>query len=458
MFTGAGYLGVMALVVTARLKKLLLAKGRSLRVEACVQVSNNGADSKATNPVIESVFFPNPHRTAVVFGNSIKPGLHHYFALIRGENMRRFDLEQFSGTIVIVGVWLIMIVCLTRDARPVVVAGEKEKAVVTREKLEPRDEKTGEVCRIHRFDELENRTEVEIKFIDKSRAVVFFNALGSRSRAEEYAPDTSKQVFYFGIDGSSLRKHESYRPNGSLKSQTLGLNKGYRITRFADDGKTRISTQDFNPDNTVLTTVFMEDGKTPKFTYRQMGMRAELTTYANGKMVSRDTIERHMTAAHYAMMMMPIKVIKVENITYRPDGKTIWYKQSWIVTNDKPQLNQVEELHEDGATVKHRFKKVRNIPQPGIRIGVYVPGQDETRTVDSFDIKGNLVSRKHLRLDLTVESETLYKGEESTRKPGSGAGLHELWKKPAPGCGIDNIMNLVAPSKEPHHLQQILAD
>lgn len=374
--------------------------------------------------------------------------------------MFRFYSQQVAGTIVIIGCWLLVMVLLTKDtsARTMIVSTTSDTPV-SRTKYEPRDERSGEVCRVHTFDELDNRTQVEIKFIDKARAIVYFNQLGRRIKAEEFAPDGSKQVFTFAGDGRNLRKIQSYRADGSLKSETAPASKdAIRVTRFGPDGKTRVSEQ-LQTNGAVTTTIFDEDGKTPKMSHRQTGFYSELTVFQNGKKRSVDTINRTQSFGGYMMMgMVPVTRLQVESTVYHDDG-TVNFKQSWSLINGHRQLDALEVMHKKGG-VKLRFNKTRIAPTSGAFVIRPAGSPYERLTVETFDERGTRVSIKTLRADLTVESEVVYDGKEPrTVQPAAGEkGLDEQLTAPSPGCSIDNMLNQVAPPMESHHLKQILTD
>ena len=380
--------------------------------------------------------------------------------------MRKFYIEQILGTVAIVGTWVLALVLLTGDKarqplRPVT------PAAVQREQVEPRDEKTGEEARVHRFNEEGQRVEMEVKFKDKTRGLVTFNMMGSPSKAEEHYPNGTRQVFFFTRDGG-LRKRQSFRKDNSLQSETVPAAEGSMLTRrLAEDGKTLLSTEQVFVDGSFETIIYGESGKTPHLRYRQnkAGDKSVLTSYdAQGKVKTVENIERDPNSGSCGDPMCHEcgGEVKTELVRHRPDG-TIWYKQNWTSAYGNETVHLVEEFQSDGKTlVKRAVFNSELLPK-----GMVEDGDVAITRLELFDAKGNLRAVRLLRSDDTVVREQTIgtDGEPTdTKYFKKDAGVKESLNYAEPGQPdvrdpnhFREVLPQVTPQPEPNHLQQMMS-
>lgn len=367
--------------------------------------------------------------------------------------MRRFYTQQICATCLIAGAWIFVVFLLTRgDASVTQTLQQPEVAARALTRLEPRQEETGEECRIHKFDELGTRTQVEIKFKDKASAVVFFNQFGKRARAIEYATDGSRQEYTFAFNGRSLRRHRSYRPDGTLKSETLPVGKNEaRVTRFAEDGKRKVSEQTVRAGG-VETKVFHQDGKTVRHVHHETHpMRTELHTHdERGVLTDKDVITKQMAGG---FMMPPFLVLTVEHVRLRPDG-TVSFKQKFQVVNKRHSLFFLEEYAADGKTVLFRLSRVANNTP-----GIHVAGREPALKLEIFDAKGELQQVKLLRADLSVirvEDVKAKTGRDVSNPNEKESRFVEL-SLGSPAADLDKLQH-IQPKVDPNHYGQLITD
>ncbi|MBY0548626.1 MAG: hypothetical protein K2W95_15250 [Candidatus Obscuribacterales bacterium] len=369
--------------------------------------------------------------------------------------MRRFYTQQIAFSCLIAGTWLCTIAMLTRGSSAVPLRTERPSPtdLITR-RLEPRDESTGEVSRLHKFNDLGTRTEVEIRFKDKWRASVYFNVLGRRSRAVEWAPDGERSEYTFARDGKSLRRVMTYGADGVLKSDTIPVNgTEVRTTRFAADGKTKVSEQTLRSDGGATLTVFHRDGKTVYRILRRIDPRSEelVTHDERGVKTDIDIITRVLYGGGF---MFPGYIVHhVTHTRLREDGRPA-YKQQYSIVHGRRNVSRVEEYHSDGKTVSARFARVQN-DTPGIR----VVGQGDGFKVEVFTDDGTLQTTKTLRADLSVASVEDATTGERTEIPDSNTKelrYVELMDG-SPARDLDKLPQ-ISSDIGTHHLGQLLAD
>ncbi len=372
--------------------------------------------------------------------------------------MRKFYIQQTAFTAMILAVWTgLLFLCLRSDKRPVVIPGGKAVALA-HDTVEPREEASGEVARVHRFNAEDERTEMEVTFKDKTRGVVTFNAMGQPSRAVEYYPNGTRQVFNFGPNG--IKKRQSLREDNTLISESLPGTKGSVVTRrFANDGKTVMVLEEKFSDGTRETTVFKKDGRTPELRFRGSddGMKGVLTTFTDKGVVK--TVEKfERTGSDCGMMDCPEHggASEVELTRYREDGKTVWYKATFTSQYGNSTCTAVEEYHADGKTLKRRvkfaFEPTDEDKVEGDDVGV-------SKVVELFDEKGQLRSIRLLRDDNTVSrDETFTKGVATGRDYfDKEAGVKETLDTLEEPSNFMEVMPKIAPQDEPNHLKQMMS-
>lgn len=369
--------------------------------------------------------------------------------------MRRFYTQQIAVTCLIAGTWLCVIGVLTRDTAAVAKKPErKNNTELITQRLEPRDESTGEESRLHKFNDVGTRTEVEIRFKDKWRAAVYFNVLGRRSRAVEYAPDGERSEYTFARDGKSLRRVMTYRADGTLKSDTIPVNDTeVRTTRFAADGKTKVSEQTLRPDGGATLTVFHPDGKTVYQTFRRIDQRSEelVTHNERGTKTDIDIVTRVRYGGGF---MFPGYIVHHVNHTRLREDGTPAYSHQYSITRGRRNISKVEEYYSDGKTVSARFTRVLN-NAPGIG----VVGQGDGFKVEVFAADGTLQTTKTLRADLSVASVENATTKERTEIPDSNTKelrFTELMDG-SPARDLDKLPQ-ITPDIGTNHLRQLLAD
>lgn len=368
--------------------------------------------------------------------------------------MRRFYAQQIAVTCLIAGVWLLTLVLLTRTAATAVVEAPQtvDPSGLMSQRLEPRDESTGEEVRLHKFNDLGSRTEVEVKFKDKWKATIYFNALGRRSRAVEFAPDGERIEYQFGRDGKSLKRISTYRANGVLKTDTVPVDQTTeRTTRYADDGKTKVSVQTTGSNGAWDLAVYHGDGKTVRHILKRTGTTTqELVTY-NEKGVITDIDRIFLTRQGGGFMHPGFVVRTVEHTRFREDGKTPAYRQQYASVLGRKDFIQLEEFLPDGKTVSSRLTRV----QSAFRIANQEPGYQ----LQLFGAKGELTTTKMLRADMSVAGTEDTATKQRTEYPDrntkelryaeliGGSPARDLDKLPRAEAGIGT-----------NHLPQLLAD
>lgn len=131
-----------------------------------------------------------------------------------------------------------------------------------REKIEPMDEKTGELARRHVYDELDREIETHISFRNGERASYYFRDDG---KAREYVlraknGDIRTRKVY-AADGQTVIEGKESRPDGTCK-WILELQKdgSSKTTTYWYDGKRPFSVEIKRPDGTFETTYFRKSG------------------------------------------------------------------------------------------------------------------------------------------------------------------------------------------------------
>ncbi|MBY0548627.1 MAG: hypothetical protein K2W95_15255 [Candidatus Obscuribacterales bacterium] len=375
--------------------------------------------------------------------------------------MSKFYFQQIAGTIAIAGVWCAAVVLLTSDFSPSRVRKESNTIAVVRERVEARDEATGEESRVHRFSEDGQRTQMEVKFKDKTTGLVHFNVMGRPGKIEEQYPDGSMQVFYLRPNGS-LAKRQSFRKDKTLKSETLPAAENAALTTvYGDDGKTVVRTEQQWQDGAVETVTFRQDGRTPELRYKTLdkdGNKATLTTYDDsGKVVTVENIERDGNngscgdpMCHECGGEMSITMTR-----YRADG-SIWVKGQWNYSYGNVSINSLEEFAKDGKTLVKRITSINEtLPDESTK-------NDNTAytKVEKFE-SGKLQSVRLLRSDNTVAREETAGsdgklGAPTFNKKDTQVKEEVNYADPA-SLSLRELLEKVTPQPEPNHLQQMFS-
>lgn len=366
----------------------------------------------------------------------------------------KFYFQQFSLTAAILGLWFAVVFLCTYNPTPPIKKTVENTQPTGREVVEARDESTGEVVRVHRFNADNERTEMEITFKDKTRGVVTFNGLQQPSRAVEYYPNGSRQVFTFGMRG--LSKRESFRADNTRSSESVPGNDGSVITRrFDADGRTVTTIEQKFKDGSHETVLLHKDGKTPHIRFRQGQdpMKMVLSTYtAKGVLKTVEHIERIPDECDSPDC--PNAGGEISMTRYRDDGKTPLYKGTWYMQGGSSNCTSYEEYHDDGKTVKTRvkfnFEPTAEEKAKGDDAGV-------SKVVEKFDGKGKLQSLRLLRDDDSVSRDESFAPEGTHRQYfKKGAGVKEPLKFDEPTNFIELQQQLV-PQEEPNHLKQMMS-
>lgn len=376
--------------------------------------------------------------------------------------MSKFYFQQIAGTIAIVGGWVAAVVLLTSDfSAPSVRTVTAEPVAVVREKVEARDEATGEETRVHRFSEDGQRTQMEVKFKDKTTGLMHFNVMGRPGKIEEQYPDGSMQVFYLRPNGS-LAKRQSFRKDKTLKSETLpSADNTAMTTVYGADGKTVVRTEQQWQDGAVETVTFRQDGRTPELRYKTLdkdGNKATLTTYNEaGKVVTVENIERDGNngscgdpMCHECGGEMSIAMTR-----YREDG-SVWVKGQWNFSYGSVSINSLEEFAKDGKTLVKRITSIsETLPDESTK-----NDNSACIKVEKFE-NGKLQSVRLLRYDNTVAREEIAGadgklGTPTFNKKDTKVKEEVNYADPA-SLSLRELLEKVTPQPEPNHLQQMFS-
>lgn len=376
--------------------------------------------------------------------------------------MNKFYVQNVLGTLGILGAWALALFLLTSDStKPQIVTKTAQVTSGPREVVEPRDEATGEEARVHRFNADDQRVQMEVKFKDKTTGLMHFNLMGRPSKIEERYPDGSSQVFFLRPNGS-LAKRQSFRKDNTLKSETMPAAENTVMTRvFGEDGKTLVRTEQMFQDGSTETVSYAPDGKTPQLRYKSSkdDLQAVLTTYdESGKVQTVENIERDGNNGSCGDPMCHEcgGEIKISMTRYRADG-TVHIKGNWLFSYGSTSIESLEEYGADGKTVVRRIKsESEKLPNEATEGDNYVYTK-----VEKFDEKGKLRCVRWLRGDNTVGREQTAGedgklGEPVFHKKDTKVKEEQGFEDPR-SLNLGELLPKVTPQPEPNHLQQMFS-
>lgn len=352
----------------------------------------------------------------------------------------KFQMQQIGATAAIIAVWLLVICYFSAPvSRP---QPQPATSTVVREKVEPRSEKSGEIARVHRFDEAGQPTETEVRFRDGAVGTIHMSFLGRPSKIVERTPQGNYQVFVFSRDGQGIVSIKSYRKDNTLVSETsAGEGDSIRVKRYATDGKSLVSDELVGKDGSFQSTVF-EPGKfTPRYVYKSTagGAASELVVYGPGGLVERrETLLRNpLQAGGFGMFghMMMVQTSTITVTTMAADGTTVRTKQIWTANSmsGAAALVEASELDAQGNLVRR----------------LSPASKDKTPVSFKLESFGDKASTKLLAGDLSIVDA---EGKKGSSKEDCG----DLAVQPL-SVNLTSVLPVSGPSPEPNHLQQMLS-
>lgn len=371
----------------------------------------------------------------------------------------KFYLQQIGATVVIVGAWFLTIGLLVRPTR--IPADDVPPVQKNRTKFEARDEHTGEVARVHHFDDSNVRTHVEVRFKDGVTGVIHYNLLGRITRVIEKKSDGSYQLFTFARNGRSVLKVQSFRKDDTLKSETTPIaeKQSIQIRRFGENGQTVVCDELIAQDGTFQSTTYHPGTTTAKLLYKRSadGLNYEVTAYSAAGLQ-----ERHEKVTEFPIrggfgpfgmlmaMKMRYKLRHFEVTHFAADGKTIRLQQKWESRGNTLSLVEAQEFQADGKTQARRLERFESPAQPVV---IGAPMQVAFK-LHLFDAKGEALAARFLSKDHVLIREEV-QDQPTCTAGGSKEPIDNLVTPPITR-ELTSIVPSTTPKLEPNHLQQML--
>ena len=228
------------------------------------------------------------------------------------------------------------------------------------DRVEVRPSSSGERVRVHKHDSDGNDTELDVDYIDGSRAVVSYGNDGSISEIAEWHSDGSCVRFIPGA-GNTFAKASCFAKDGAVTTIIEHIGKTTVETQM-EQGKAFLRKTDLGTDNRYEVLFFAADGVTPRarFVLTQSGITGgavEMFFYdGQGKLnaVSHCEDEQTMSLSRYGTNGVEL------------------FRQHWRMKSSEgmeltePPLALVEELTPDGSRV---------------HLGIELPASDQSSEV-----------------------------------------------------------------------------